>query len=141
MPQNGGCSPQGLLHCHCHPKCPLAALTPTAQSQRRQLPMGQLVTEIHHPDGDICLEGQPQASSHSSHHTTTEYSPARESPPVWKWPVLGHSCNAVSLLPTRQEWAEIPLFSDPIPLVAWDPYKFGISVVCSSKLLATTAVF
>lgn len=42
------------------PWSPPAALTPAAQSQVRQLPVGQLMAEIHHPDGDVHLQEQPQ---------------------------------------------------------------------------------
>lgn len=62
-----GCSPQGLQQWHCHPKhasghpsqChPLVALTLAAQSQPRQLPVRQLMTEVHNPDGDVHLQQQ-----------------------------------------------------------------------------------
>lgn len=45
---------------------PPAALTLAAQSQPWQLPVGQLMPEIHNPDGDVHLEEQPWALLASS---------------------------------------------------------------------------
>lgn len=57
-PQNGGGAPPAPAAPA--PWSPPAALTPAAQSQVRQLPVGQLMAEIHHPDGDVHLQEQPQ---------------------------------------------------------------------------------
>lgn len=81
-PSREGCFPQGSVPAVMRPegtllpKCtagealphlPTVALTLAAQRQAGQLPMGQLMAEIHDPDGDIHLQKQLQASPHNSH--------------------------------------------------------------------------
>lgn len=124
----------GPSQCH-----PLAALTLAAQSQPRQLPVRELVTEIHNPDGDIHLEEQSWELPHSSHRITPQLHEENlylgGNGLFWATPVPQSPSFPI------QGWAEIP--SSSIPLLLWPrihtnlgflQFKF-FNVTCNSTCL------
>lgn len=57
----------------------LVALTLAAQGQPRQLPVCQLMAEIHNPHGDVHLQQQPACDPSASGHTCRQPCKATQS--------------------------------------------------------------